>query len=129
MPAIEPVTMMPRPISAKTARSTASHGITATKKRKSAAPSPWCPPAPLRAARAGYLHRDRRRQDRQPHHKPDTQHQRGNKPDRGDGERDIESLQCAKKIERKPGKDFKTRTASRRIFGTPARRAAPHRSS
>src|SRR6516164_3866403 len=32
MPAIEPVTMMPRPISAKTARSTASHGITATKK-------------------------------------------------------------------------------------------------
>jgi len=32
MPAIEPVTMMPRPISAVTARSTASQGITAIKK-------------------------------------------------------------------------------------------------
>jgi hypothetical protein len=53
------------------------------------------------------LHRNRRRQDGQAHHQRNCHDDRGNKSDRARGKRSIESLQCAEKVEGKPGKDFK----------------------
>ena len=109
MPGTEPVTAAPRPISAKTARSTASHGITARKKiAKMRSPQPFVSSsADASRAPCACLHRDRRRQDRQAHHQRNCHDERGNKSDRAGGERNVEVLQYAKKVEGKPSKDFK----------------------